>query len=258
MKKLLVAAIAVAAFCGAPALAADMPVKAPVYKAAAPYDPWTGFYMGGSVGARMSDVDWRTVDFPGAGPATTVDNPAHLNSTSVRIGGYTGYNWKIAPAWLAGLEADIAWGDNKKTHTPFPGTIAVGTTGNDFVTAKLGWDGSIRGRLGVLVNPNWLVYATGGVAWQQIKTSATCGAPGPSYCSRLAFFNESSSTTKAGWTVGGGAEAALSNNWFGRVEYRYADFGHVTNTLPPAPDSGFNASVNVKTHTALLGLAYKY
>ena len=41
MKKILLASIAVAAFCAAPALAADMPVKAPY----APVFNWTGFYL---------------------------------------------------------------------------------------------------------------------------------------------------------------------------------------------------------------------
>jgi outer membrane immunogenic protein len=49
MKKILVAGIAAAAFCGAPAIAADMPVKAPPM-VAAPYDPWTGCYVGANVG----------------------------------------------------------------------------------------------------------------------------------------------------------------------------------------------------------------
>jgi len=250
MKKFLVAAATAAAFCGAPVFAADMPVKA----SAAPYDPWTGFYVGGSVGARSSEVDWRTVTFS-VGPPL-LDNPASLDKTGVRIGSYVGYNWKIAPAWLAGLEADIAWGDNKKTHTPWPGTSGIfgAASGHDFVTAKLGLDGSLRGRLGVLVNPNSLVYATGGVAWQEIKTIATCDGTLPSACA--APRSESSSTIKAGWTIGGGVEAILSKNWFGRVEYRYSDFGHVSNNFGPGPS--FTANVNVRTNTTLLGLAYKY
>ena len=54
MKKLtvLVAALAALGFAG-PASAADMPAKAPVYKApvAAAYD-WSGIYIGGGAGWR--------------------------------------------------------------------------------------------------------------------------------------------------------------------------------------------------------------
>jgi outer membrane immunogenic protein len=256
MKKILIASVAAAAFCGAPAIAADMPVKAPM---AAPYDPWTGFYAGGSVGARWSDVKWTTVDFMGNGTPSNVGNPAQLDSTSVRVGGYLGYNWKIAPMWLAGIEGDIAWADNKKVHGTFPGCTNCGTGAADSVTAKLDWDGSLRGRLGVLVNPTWLAYATGGVAWQDIKAISACtnGAAGTnSYCTGT--FSGTTSTTKAGWTVGGGIETALQNHWLARAEYRYADFGHVANTLPPAPASGAHFSIAAKTSTALFGLAYKY
>jgi outer membrane immunogenic protein len=101
MKKLLAAGAAAFALWGAPALAADMPARAPVYKATAPahYDPWTGFYVGGSIGARWSDVDWRADPNNSTfGFFTGPGNPASLDSTNVRLGGYLGYNWRIAPS----------------------------------------------------------------------------------------------------------------------------------------------------------------
>ena len=35
------------------------------------------------------------------------------------------------------------------------------------------------------------------------------------------------SSTKAGWTVGAGVEAALGSNWSVKFEYLYMDLGHV-------------------------------
>jgi glutamate N-acetyltransferase/amino-acid N-acetyltransferase len=63
MKKILVASIAAAALCGAPAFAADTPVKEPVYKAApAPLLNWTGFYIGGiAKGAGMINPNMATM-----------------------------------------------------------------------------------------------------------------------------------------------------------------------------------------------------
>jgi outer membrane immunogenic protein len=254
------AAVAVVGFASV-ASAADMPMKAaPMVAPVAAYN-WTGFYVGGDVGARWSSAQWTTLNFGNGNPApSAVDNGVNLNKTSFRVGGYTGYNWMFAPAWLAGLEADIGWAGGTATHTPFPGAsvFEAGTgTGTDFVNVKLGWDGSVRGRLGYLVAPNWLVYGTGGVAWQQINTSATCNGGGNSYCS-LGVFSDSSTVTKVGWTVGGGVETMLWGNWIGRAQYRYADFGSVSNTFPPALATGFNASVRVRTNTAVLGLAYKF
>jgi outer membrane immunogenic protein len=51
--KHLLGGLAVAAMIAGPAMAADMPAKAPVYKAVPPpviYDPWTGFYLGANGG----------------------------------------------------------------------------------------------------------------------------------------------------------------------------------------------------------------
>jgi len=253
-------AVAVIGFASV-ASAADLPTKAPIYKASpvALYN-WTGFYIGGDIGARFSRAKWTTLDYDTLTPSA-VDNPANLDRTSARIGGYVGYNWMFAPAWLAGLEADIGWAGGTASHTPFPGIAFLSPTlgaGNDFVNAKLTWDASVRGRLGYLVAPNWLVYGTGGVAWQRINTSASCpGGGGISFCG-LPGFSDSFTETKTGWTAGAGVETMLWGNWIGRAEYRYADFGHVSNRLPPAPAVGFHASVGIQTHTAVLGLAYKF
>src|SRR5262245_14331871 len=91
----------------APRTAAAPPIAAPL--------TFGGLYLGGSIGGRQSKVDWTTIDF-GTGPVLAVNNPAHLGDTSVRIGGYAGYNWLIAPLTLAGLEADIAWSDKTARH----------------------------------------------------------------------------------------------------------------------------------------------
>jgi outer membrane immunogenic protein len=254
----LLGATALSIACVPVAFAADMPTSPPVVYKAIPAATinWTGFYAGGSIGARWSTADWTNTSF-GAGLAN-VNNPTSLGSASARIGAYFGYNWQIAPAWLVGLEADIASGNNNKTASPWPGSPFLASGGHDFVSAKLGLDGSVRARLGMLVVPNWLLYTTGGVAWQHIETAASCDGSGPSACGGA--FSESSSTTKAGWTVGAGAETVLWNHWLGRVEYRYADFGSVANNLPLSAGVGqsFTGNIRVKTNTALLGLAYKF
>jgi len=58
MKKFLVVGITAAALYGTPALAADLPTKAPVYKAAptaAPMFNWTGCYIGANTGYAWAD-----------------------------------------------------------------------------------------------------------------------------------------------------------------------------------------------------------
>src|SRR5258707_6680320 len=63
MKKLAIAFAAIAAFT-APALAADMPVRAPVYQPPVPVYNWTGFYIFGGGGGGLWNADSNVVAFP--------------------------------------------------------------------------------------------------------------------------------------------------------------------------------------------------
>jgi outer membrane immunogenic protein len=81
-----------------------------------------------------------------------------------------------------------------------------------------------------------------------------------SQCSSGLSTSETFSTTKAGWTVGGGVEAAFWGNWLGRAEYRYADYGSIGHTFFTGNSSAipFSMSESLRTHTVLVGLAYKF
>jgi outer membrane immunogenic protein len=72
-------------------------------------------------------------------------------------------------------------------------------------------------------------------------------------------------TTKLGWTVGAGIETMLWHNWIVRSEYRYADFGTISNTdtraCPPGncPSSVvITDTLRLRTQTATLSVAYKF
>lgn len=135
MKKI---AVLGAAFLGlalsAPAKAADVPVKAPVYKAApAPAFNWTGFYFGGHIGYGEAE------DPIGA----TIDG---------MIGGVqVGYNWHFSRNWVFGIEADIA-----------------GTDMNNAFGAHMDYLGTIRARAGYAMD-RVLIYGTGGFAFSRIQ-----------------------------------------------------------------------------------------
>jgi outer membrane immunogenic protein len=251
MRNKLISSLAGAAFSFAAsglAFAADMAVKAPPpAPVPAPVYSWTGFYLGASVGGRWSDVGWTTTSPPPT-PAPSLTGPStSFDSATARVGGYLGYNWQLSQSWVVGLEGDIAWGDSSKSNAGFPGLcFDVGCGTFDTITVKEGWDGSIRGRIGFLVTPTWLVYATGGAAWQQVSINAFCnGTPtNASYCD-IAIGN-STSTVRSGWTIGGGVEAMLWGN------------GNIRFTFPPAHLTGFTSTVGLKTNTALVGLGYKF
>jgi len=53
----------------------------------------------------------------------------------------------------------------------------------------------------------------------------------------------------------------LAPNWLLRGEYRYADYGNLNFVQLQGPvinADAFTASVKYRTHTALVGLAYKF
>jgi outer membrane immunogenic protein len=210
------------------------------------------FYAGISIGARRSDTDWTTTQF-GSAPAafpSALTNPASFDSSTVRIGGYVGHMWRFAPQWTIGIEGDLAWGDSRRTVIGIPGICCGGTA-----RVREGWDGSIRARFGYLLTPSWLLYGTGGVAWQSLQIDASCG-PKTSFCTT--GHDESLSDTRTGWTLGAGLEVMLKHNWLLRLEYRFSDYGHLDHTFfLDAPADRVVMNQSLKTETILVGAAYK-
>jgi len=226
MKKLLIAGIATAAFYGAPALAADLPVKAPApaYVAPAPIFNWSGFYFGGNVGAGWASNSSFTMTDP---LGSFAFNPLALSakSQSSFLGGIqAGYNWQASPNWVVGLEADWSWtGLKLKANSPITnaGGIFIPTS-NAFTETDVNGIGSIRGRIGY-TTPTWMLYATGGWAYTDLKDSGgwTCNL---GLCSNT--FNSLANFTKnaSGWVVGAGTEMRSPGSpWIFGVEYLFYD-----------------------------------
>jgi outer membrane immunogenic protein len=273
MKKLLLTSVAFAALIAGPATAADL--ARPVYRhpvvVAAPVYSWTGFYVGGEVGAKWTDSQWTTTSLISPPFTTIVDasSPSDFSSSSIRAGGYVGYNWQFAPLWVAGIEFDIAYADRTTTTAGIPGCAVLCIVGfpgpqTDLSSVRSQWDSSARARLGVLVTPDTLLYATGGIAWQKIETSATCqhSAPDP-LCLFLPgnpFATGTNTFTRPGWTVGGGVDWRLFGNWIARAEYRFSQFTQdnvLDLSLPGAP-TAVNYHLKTNTNIATVGLAYKF
>jgi outer membrane immunogenic protein len=249
-----------------PAAAADLAVKAPVYKAPPPivavYN-WTGFYIGGNVGYSWGRANTdllgsaRVQVFRTAGPDLVFDSGpvgAGLSNTSNVngwIGGFqAGYNWQQG-SWLFGIEADIQASGERGDQflsfviPAFVAPLAQGVTPATTVTIaaehRLNWFGTLRGRLGVLPTDRFVLYVTGGLAYGELESNylVTLGALGP--------VAVGSKTTKAGYVVGAGIEGALWDNWTAKAEYLYMDLGtfdvagaSATTNLLNTPSAGFN------------------
>ena len=188
-------------------------------------------------------------------------NRFNNNANGVIGGAHLGYNYQINQ-FVLGLEGDVDGSSLSKTvnFAPFSNYYQdyIPTT----VHSNLGVQGSIRGRLGYAFD-RVLVYATGGVAFGGFNTSISTA-----YANALfypAFFGRDSfSNTRVGWTVGGGLEYAVTNNWSIRAEYRYTDFGPSNNVLVNS-FPGFNGDVlGARVHTNLIenrvqvGFSYKF
>jgi outer membrane immunogenic protein len=168
---------------------------------------------------------------------------------------------------VVGAEGDIGFGDSKMGRGGIPGTYGngfFGIAGNeaeqaDSSTVKLGWDSTIRGKVGMLIAPSVLFYGAAGVAFQQASISATCDGSINSQCQVSGVAkSQTFSTHRTGWTVGGGVEAMITSNWLGKVEVRYADFGRYNTTFFAGTGDDVVTTVHVQTYTALAGVSYKF
>ena len=248
-----IAVVAQAAAAGA--FAADMPVKAPV---AMPAYSWTGWYAGLNAGFAESHAGFSldpTGAWAGAAPQAadvvkaTTDT---LHPRGFAGGGQIGWNYQLRYI-VIGLEADI---DYVGANSSLTGGAILPTSIVGFSqAASEQWLSTVRGRLGFLVMPEALVYATGGLAmagWNLNMHMTSSGVD--------AVFSDS--LTRTGWTVGGGLEVALARSWTGKVEYFRADFGSVTGSsvFPPPNTPNFTQTHNVSltTDTVRVGLNYQF
>lgn len=216
MKKLL-GGVALGLCLAAPAMAADMPVKArPVPVVDVAYS-WTGFYIGGHIGYGWSDLDWN--DNGGF-------NLSHRGK-GVLGGGQGGFNWQWNNNLVLGVEVD-------GTFTDIDGSRACP---NPIFRCSHNVDSlvSVRGRLGALVGATrqFLLYGTGGAAWGRVEyeaRNATTGALNPG--------GFESSATHTGWVGGGGIEYKFASNWSAKAEYLYYGLRSKTQDCSPQPTVG--------------------
>lgn len=113
-----------------PAGAADIYRREPVSIKDTPVDyapaiTWSGFYLGGNIGAVWPDTD----------EVELFDNDAKLIG-----GGHLGFNWQGPSSWVIGVEGDVNFAED------------------------IDYLASVRGRLGYALG-NTLLYGTGGVAF---------------------------------------------------------------------------------------------
>jgi outer membrane immunogenic protein len=163
MKKRWIATAALVAAAWGPALAADMPVKAPIYKAPPAFN-WTGCYLGiegGSIWGRSRATN--------ADPAVNFGVPrtSDFNLSGGLAGGTVGCNYQTG-SFVIGIEDDISWTNKTGTTSEIPPFAATTT---DQISER--WIDTLRGRAGWAWD-RFFVYGTGGAAWAMYGRRPRC------------------------------------------------------------------------------------
>jgi outer membrane immunogenic protein len=283
MKKLFVAGIAAAAFCGMPAFAADMAVPPPMPPPTPPFVPvysWSGLYVGGEFGYKWMSNNWDTTcvqgggllqcgnapnaaAFPGA-PDSTAQH--RFSNSGVRPGVYAGYMFEMGRVWVTGIEGEWASYKQSSSVAGIPGCSTAACTGGALVPFSLSGDSasiinksdaSLRLRAGYLMTRDVLLYGTGGFAVQKVGATAVCTINTSPAC--LLSHSQTNYKTMSGYTIGGGVEWKLYQNWLIRGEYRYSDYGTwKTNFFVNSGDVEFYTNVKVTSQILTVGLAYMF
>ena len=187
---------------------------------------WSGFYAGVYAGYGSGEAT-----------ATTLGSSIDIPLDGALAGVTVGVNMQDDQI-VYGLEADFGWS---------------GLTGsteclNPFFTCTgdINWSGSVRGRLGYAFD-SVLLYGTAGLAFAEGAASVD-----PDGATTTGFFSDA----LIGWTVGAGAEVALSSDISLKAEYAYTDYG--TLTAEAGTIATADTTLDVATHAVKVGLNYHF
>ena len=232
-KNIILGAVAALVLGPTAVSAADLPVKAPPVPIAI-YD-WTGFYIGVSGGGSL-------------GTSTHIDQATGFGDTlgyNVRgglVGGTLGYNWQVS-SFVFGFEGDASWVGEYGSHPD------DGLAGNPAFTSftKETWVATARGRAGYAVD-NLLFYGTGGYAAAGVEAGVKDANTGA--------LLSSATSTRSGWTAGGGLEWGFAPNWSAKFEWLYMKFDSAAfNTLQA---EGPRSSVPLDDNVVRAGINYRF
>ena len=182
-----------------------------------------------------------------------------MTQSGVIGGGQIGYNYQWNERYIFGAEADIQGsgiagngvlsniGQGELDYT----TIYGGTgkyyqryvLGKNYISANVNWFGTARGRIGYLITPTLMGYATGGLTYGEI-TAASSPTALASYYSAANFrgvlnfqgyqsavgINGNTNQMAVGWNAGGGFEWMFLKDWSVKTEAFYYNLGSQTVT----------------------------
>lgn len=197
-----------------------------------PYASWTGFYVGAHAGYAWGDSSSHYTD-----PALSTFD-INMKPSGEFGGLQAGYDYQMPNNIVLGALADIAL-DNVSDTIP-DRLAAFAGHGPNTITSRTQYSGTARLRVGYALD-RFLPYVTGGYAWAHSRIAATDGSI-------------STSADFSGWTLGAGAEYALTDHVSLKAEYLYADFSRKTVFAGQAYESSSAPSSN----GLLVGVNYRF
>jgi opacity protein-like surface antigen len=250
------------------AMITKAPVKAPALSG--PVN-WTGFYLGGTLGAGYAGRANETFAPAPAVPGVTLPF-AGASATSqlagILGGGQFGYNYQMG-AWVLGAEAEFDWTNAKGSKACGNMAPANGDPTNALFNVtcsdQLNWLATATGRLGYAWDRT-LFYAKAGAAWTHENFSVTCnqsavgnvanvGSGQTCYNPAGVLLNRATvSDNRVGWTVGAGTEFALTEHWSARGEIDYLGFGSKSLTA----SDGTVLSTKLSLWESKVGVNYRF
>ena len=259
MKRLFLAGIAtaiVATAAGATDNSKNALAKSEPATAIAPATPrsWTGCYIGGHIGGAWGGEHWSAPSgFELASGAQLFSDgslPLDQAISGGIAGGQVSCRYQISPRWTIGIGGDFSSAKilREDALTPFvtPPGVGVPTT----LTTRTNWVASATGMVGYAFD-RLLFYGKGGAAWAANRYEIAVNP------ATFASSDFQGSETRAGWTVGGGIEYAVTRNLSTNVEFDYYDFGRKAVTF--VDQSGVASSVDLggRLNTIKFGVNYK-
>ena len=180
---------------------------------------WEGPYIGGHAGYALLNAD----------NSVNAVAPQNWNQKADGfLGGVlVGYNFQM-DRYVLGFEADAGFGPINDRETR-PGIGGVKITHHGQHTFRL---------RGGITHGAALFYATGGLALADFRARSPLG-------NDKDFF--------LGFTIGGGVEAKIAENWSLRAEYLYGNYGTKTLNLGAVP-----VRPDFETHNFRVGFAWHF
>lgn len=222
---------------------------------------WTGFYVGAHAGVTYGGVTGPSRSYSGAN-AVVVQGPgfnapavqALSDSNGYQWGVQAGFNYQFLPSFVVGIEGDVSSANRSRDASK---TSTGASFWGHYTSEDMSFFGTVRGRVGYLLSPQLLIFATGGLAIAKVETLDNVGFEAGGVTRTQARSN----SLKTGSVFGAGVEYAINKNWSVKGEYLSYNLGSST-TSNPGFGPGFPVSYVTRfKHTgqiARAGLNYKF